>query len=239
MSHRLPLALIALIITISVGCREPVGLPSRDVRVATSRPVSCYPAANIETGHIDWYKGVDRIWDSYSWSWASPITRAYHCYPGDPDRAYPRKNGYCIFTVPHFVDGSGNPATCVCTLYYYQTGHSGSASLEVNTWEQSVGATWPPGSQTDCNYYFWAIWNSSDVIATDSTHAADSCWYGIPLDSSACVAIAETAYAYPNGDGLFRTGWVYRDSVDGTYTDVAGYDYVHPPFIRVWYDDGE
>jgi len=27
--------------------------------------------------------------------------------------------------------------------------------------------------------------------------------------------------------------------VDGTYTDVTGHDLDHPPFIRVWYDDGE
>jgi hypothetical protein len=235
--NKTALALVALAMIMLVGCKEPIGQPNYDVRVATTQTESCYVTANIESGHLDWYKGVDRIWDSYSWSWASPITRAYDCYPEDPDRAYPRKNGYCIFTVPHFVGGGGNPATCVCTLYYFQIAHNGSASLLVTAWEET-GAGWPPSSQQDRDDYFWAIWDG-DVIATDSTHATDSCWYTIPLDSAACAAIAETAYAYPSGGGRFHTGWVYPDSVDGTYTDVTGYDLDHPPFIRVVYDDGE
>jgi hypothetical protein len=237
MSYRLLPVLLALAITVLSGCKDPVGQPDCDVRVATTQTESCYVTANIESGHLDWYKGEDKPYDFYSWSWGSPITRAYDCYDEDPDWAWPRKNGFAIFTVPHFLGEGGNPATCVCTLYYYQIAHYGSADLLVTTWEET-GATWPPMGQGDRDHYFWAIWYG-DVIATDSTHATDSCWYTIPLDSAACAAIAETAYAYPYGGGRFHTGWVYPDSVDDTYTDVTGYDLDHPPFIRVWYDDGQ
>jgi hypothetical protein len=238
--YGLMLVLCALAAAMLVGCKEPVGLPSNNVRAATTWPESCYVTANVQSGHFDWYQGEQSIQDTFDWFWGSPIRRAYDCYPRDPDRAWPRKNGYCIFTVPHFTTVGGGQATCVCTLYYYQTGHSGSASLSVTSWGSQTGADWPPASQQDRSSYYWAIANGV-VIATDNAHATDSCWYKIPLSTAACAAIAETSFVYQDGDGLFRTGWVYPDSVNGTYTDVRGHDGYsnHAPFIRVWYDDGQ
>jgi hypothetical protein len=235
--YKFLLGVLALAVTMLVGCNQPIGSPNNDVYAATRHPESCYVTANIQSGHFDWFQGEQSIQDTFSWFSGSPIRRAYNCYPRDPDRAWPRKNGYCIFTVPHFTTVGGGQATCVCTLYYYQISHSGSASLSVTSWSQT-GASWPPASQQDRSSYYWAIANGV-VIATDNAHATDSCWYKIPLSTAACAAIAETSFVYQDGDGLFRTGWVYPDSVDGTFTDVTGYDYNHPPFIRVWYDDGQ
>ena len=228
------LALTVLAAVMLTGCKDPVSLPGRDVRAATVTYVDCTVAANISSGHFDWYKGVSRIWDSYSWSYGSPITRAYYdYYSGQSSRAYPRKNGYCIFQVPHFTCPAGIPA---CTLYLYQTAHSGSASLKVTAWDMSGGTSWPPMGQSDMNSYFWAIWNGT-VIATDVAHTTDNCWYKVALSTAACGLIADSAAQ--QGGGRFNTGWVYPDSVDGTYTDVTGYDYYHAPFIRAWYDDGQ
>jgi hypothetical protein len=231
--YRLMLALCALAIVMLTGCKEPVGLPNNRVRAATIQKESCYISASIQTGHVDWYQGELAVWDYYDLAFFT-ITRAYNCYPGDPDRAYPRKNGFCIFQIPHFICLS----TPACTLYYYQENHSGSASLLVNSWTLGELETWPPlDTNPVLNYLFWRICNSYDTVATDITHATDRCWYKVPLTAKACAAIRDSA-AIQGSYTLFHTGWVYRDSVDGTFTDVSGYS-DHPPFIRVVYDDGQ
>jgi len=238
MSYKLPLALVALAIIMLVGCQEPVGIPSNDVHVATVQMESCYVAGSIYSGHVDWYQGLlGGLYDHYDFGWGT-ITRAHYYLPLRPPLiTWPHKNGFCIFTIPHFEATGGIVA---CTLYYFQSAHSGSASLLVNSWPWGQMAAWPPSPPTDSvlNLLYWKIWNSNDTVATDSTHATDGCWYKVPLTPEAYTAIADTAAAY-QVYGFFKTGWVYRGAVDGTFTDVTGYDLDHPPFIRIWYDDGQ
>jgi len=234
MSYKGVLALFALAIVMLVGCKQPVGVPSSRVHAATIQKESCYVQININSGHFDWYQDSLAIWWHYSWSYGDPIRRAYDC-SGNPPRAYPRKDGYRVFNIPYFV----STEVPSCTLCYYQTAHNGSASLLVNTWQPD--GDWPPGT-TWYNYDFWAIENSTNTVATDIAHATDGCWYKVPLTYAACTAIRETSLVYgPDGGGQFWTGWVYRGSVNGTYTDVRGYDGSdnHAPFIRVVYDDGQ
>lgn len=236
MSHRLPIALIALVITISVGCKEPAGFPSNRVHAATTRVQTCYVSNTPQSGHVDWYQGYGGLlYDHYGLSWYT-ITRAHYLAPVSPPRiAWPHKNGFCVFTVPHFVAAGGVVA---CTLYYYQADHSGSASLLVNSWVDTL-ESWPPTQYdtTALNILYWEIWNSNDTVATDITHATDGCWYKVAVSPAAAAAIADTAAAYQDY-GFFRTGWVYRDSVDGTYTDVSGYDgNGYEPYIKIWYDE--
>jgi hypothetical protein len=230
MSYKLPLALIALAIVMLVGCKEPIGIPGNDVRVATVQMESCYVAANVQSGHVDWYQGIlGQLYDHYGFGWT--ITRAHYYLPLRPPLiTWPHKSGYCIFTVPYF-DASGG--IVACTLYYYQTAHSGSASLLVNSWTNPL-ASWPPSPQNDStlNLVYWQIWNSNDTVATDITHATDDSCYKLALDGAVAAAIADTAAAHPYDDGWYHTGWVYRGSQDGTYTDVAGYDDGHEPYIE-------
>ena len=239
MSYKLPLALIALAIVMLVGCKEPIGIPGNDVRVATVQMESCYVAGNIYSGHVDWYQGLyGGLYDHYDFDWGT-ITRAHDYLPLRPPLiTWPHKNGFCLFTIPHFEASGGIVA---CTLYYFQTAHSGSASLLVNGWTWGQVASWPPScppTDSFLNLLYWQIWNSNDTVATDSTHATDDSCYKIALDDAVSAAIADSAAA--QGGGLLKTGWVYRGSEDGTYTDVSGYDgYDHEPYIKIWYDDGQ
>jgi hypothetical protein len=146
------------------------------------------------------------------------ITRAYDCYLGDEDRAWPRKVGFCHFSVPYFESPG---ALRACTLYYHQKSHSGSANLLVN---MPPIVSWPGADSA----VYWLIWNCTDTAATDITHTTDG-WYKVPLTTDACAAIRDAA-----GD-VFVTGWVYCDSVDGTYTEVDG-DGDYEPYIKVWYN---
>ena len=242
MSYKLPLALIALAIVMLVGCHEPVGVPS-DSHAATTQTLYITTDSLLnQTGHIDWYQGELTIWDYYTFN-TYTITRAFDYYhtPTQPplvdtSRAYPRKNGFCVFRIPPFDSPNGIP---VCTLYYYQNSHSGSADLLVNAWFENI--MWPPIYQGDRNTMFWAIWNSTDTVATDVTHANDDCWYKVPLSDWACQAIADSG---ATGDWtVFYTGWIYPSYManhgqDGWYTDVSGADAI-PPYIKVVYDDGE
>jgi hypothetical protein len=135
---RATLALVALAIILLTGCKKQFGLPGNVVRAATTHTVFCH-AGGVDwpTGHIDWYQGVSSIWDRYEWHFQdSTITRAFYyatlpLSPPRPDtnRAYPRKNGYCVFSVPPFDCASQVPA---CTLYYYQVSHFRSPDLLVN-----------------------------------------------------------------------------------------------------------
>ncbi len=121
--------------------------------------------ANVRTptGHVDMWSGYYTIDSAYA-LYSPVITRGYYELDG---RCYPLQNGFCVFYVPHF-DTTGNiPA---CTLYYYQSAHNGSASLQVN-WMYQI-QSWLP----DLSDLFWAAWDNTYVIATDSTHTTDGAW---------------------------------------------------------------
>lgn len=212
------LALGVLAAIMLVGCKQPIGLPNNDVHAASTTIYCTVEDVETYSGHVDWYKGVQSIWDFYE-RYNPMITRAYDCYPGDQNRAYPRKNGFCIFSVPDFQT-LGTPT---CTLYYYQNAHSGTPGLAVTHMYQIT--TWP---WSDNNTLFWAAWNSDTTIATDSTHASNG-WYKVPLTSDGCLAVKGRA------NGSLIAGWICRDSVDGTYTEVCGATSDYPPYIKVVY----
>jgi hypothetical protein len=224
MPNRELLPALVLAIVMLTGCKQPVGLPSSDVHSASIRTTNCYiDTFENRSGHVDWYQGELPIYDDDDIDFGT-ITRAYDCYPGDPDRAYPRKNGYCVFSVPDFESPGMVP---VCTLVYYQTGHSGSADLLANWVTPEFG--WPD-PLNDIEDFYWAISSSTDTAGTDVTHANDNTWYKVPLTLAAGAAIHYAA------GGFFIMGWVYPDSADGTYTDVAGVG-AYAPYIKVVYDD--
>ncbi len=187
------------------------------------------PVSDNHTGYFGYYQGVNLVEDSVHFSPGDPIRWGYWIAPFTPVRPYPRDNGYCVFSVPHFNAISAP----ICTLYYYQSYHNGSADLLVNMWTP-IDNFWPPQQQSYDEDFFRILY-SYDTVATDSPHSTDGVWYTVPLTQKACAAILDTSVAYPGG-GTFCTGWVYPDSVDGTYTDARGYDGSdnHPPFIRVW-----
>jgi hypothetical protein len=173
------------------------------------------------------------------------ITRAFYYYsvldPPAPDtnRPYPRKNGYCAFSIPGFNWTGDLPA---CTLFYYQSAHNGFPDLRVNAWYPTY---WPPGDEDD-QTYFMSIWNSTETVATDGTHANDNDWYKVPLTYWATCAIADSGSKYYGIGGgasaVFYTGWIYpgysvNHGVNGWYTDVSGSgDY--KPYIKVVYTPG-
>jgi hypothetical protein len=237
------LALLVLACTMLVGCKEPAGLPNSDVHAATTQTVYCHVYADNPSGHIDAYAGGDHAWDYFEY-YTPTITRAFYYYqlPVQPPaydtfRAYPRKNGYCVFGIPGFNWTGDLP---VCTLFYYQTAHNGSPDLRVNAWYPT---SWPPGGRYNSTY-FMAIWNSTDIVATDSAHASDNNWYGVPLTYWATCAIADSGSShYMAGDtARFTTGWIYPSysvihGVNGWYADVSGSgDY--KPYIKVVYTPG-
>ena len=192
----------------------------------TQYSCSCYVENfDIQTGYFSWYQGTQSIWDHFSWSWGTPIKWGYL---GSGGRAYPRDCGYCIFKVPSFHSLS----TPVCTLYYYQLGHSGSANLLINEWENPL-THWTPVNEADYDACFFAIWNSHDTVTTDVAHSTDGAWYKVPLTPRACTAIADTAAA--NQNMWYWTGWVYPGTSDA-YTTAHGVGENLGPFIRVWYE---
>ena len=74
--------------------------------------------------------------------------------------------------------------------------------------------------------------NNKVYCANDNSH-------NVTVIDGATNAVLATVAADQNG-GLLKTGWVYRGSEDGTYTDVSGYDgYDYAPYIKIWYDDGQ
>jgi len=221
--HKLMLVLNVLAVIVLVGCNQPVGLPSNDVHAATVAVESCYVGSDtLLTGHVDWYEGEPRIWDRYSLTFGT-ITRGYYYYSAlQPNRAYPRQNGFCHFYVPSFTPPSGE--VLACTLYYYQSAHSGSANLVVK-WLPSI-ESWP---LLDSDSLFWLIWNSTDIVAVDTYHAGDNTWYKVPLTSAGRMAVLACS------GGSLVTGWVYPDSTNGTYADVSGVG-ANAPYIKVWYE---
>jgi len=224
MSYRLLPALVVLAIVTLSGCREPVGLPSTDVHAATVAVESCYVGSDtFLTGHVDWYQGELKIWDSYSLT-CGTITRGYYYYSAlQPNRAYPRQNGFCHFYVPDFEPSAG--MVLACTLYYYQSAHNGSANLVVK-WLSAIEG-WP---LFDAESLFCLISNSTDTIAVDTYHASDNTWYKVPLTPAGCMAVLACR------EGSLVTGWVYPGSANGTYADVSGYG-ANAPYIKVWYEE--
>jgi hypothetical protein len=202
---------------------------------ATWYSESLYVPSNASnyTGYFEFYQGLMPVYDTVLWYPGNPIRWYCKLWPTvPPERAYPRDNGYCLFYVPHFNAIS----TPICTLYYYQADHSGSANLLVNLWENPLNY-WGPADESDYDECYFAIWNSHDTVATDVAHSTDGVWYKVPLTQMACAAILDTAAANQNG-ALLYTGWVYPGSVDGTFTEAHGYDGYdnHPPFIKVYYE---
>lgn len=203
-----------------VGCKEPIGLPSGDVHAATVAVESCgVYNGQSQTGHVDWYQGVLPIYDYYVRTYGT-ITRGY--YESD-SRAYPRKNGFCIFGVPDFTPSDGT--IIACTLYYYQSAHNGSADL-ILKWVQGI-TSWPGGIDDDSLY--WRIWNSTDTMAVHAAQASDG-WYKVALTIDGCMAVLAC-----KGNYLF-TGWVYPGYTNNTYADVSGAG-ANAPYIKVWYEE--
>lgn len=199
--NKTALALIALATVILVGCKQPIGLSNNDVHVATTQTTYCTVAADtLLTGHVDWYQTGDI--NSYYVTSFDLIRRGY---TDSADLAWPRMNGFCTFEVPHFV--SDSEETPVCTLFYYQSAHSGSADLRVS-WLNQIG-----GAPYDYELVFWNAWNSIYEVTTDD--AQSDGWHAVPLSSWACEKIDE-AGGKPYGDA-FITGWTYPGSTDGTY----------------------
>jgi hypothetical protein len=211
MSYRLLPVLLALATIMLVGVPGQACAGTFDCTVAN---------LTGPTGHIDMWSGVYTI-DSAYHRYNPVITRGYYDKDG---RCYPLQNGFGAFYVPHF-DTTGNiPA---CTLYYYQSAHSGSADLRVN-WAYEV-SRWP----TADDILFWAAWDDTPIIATDGTHTTDGAWYAVPLTSEGCGVIADLGSRPSSGEYLY-TGWTYHGFVDGTYTDVAGAGNC-APYIHVVY----
>jgi hypothetical protein len=246
MSCKPLLAFLALATVMLVGCHEPAGV-ANDVHAATT--VTLYVTTDnfmLPCGHIDWYQGELAIWDGYSYNpYDSTIRRAFNYYPNptnpptyDTMRAYPRKNGHCVFRIPGF-DANGLPA---CTLFYYQSAHIGSADLVVKTFLPKDH--WPPLYMIpDFQEDFWREWNSTDTVATDSTRTSDGYWYKVPLTDWACQAIADSGAEYYGTENWanFYTGWIYPSynpshGASGSYTDVSGSS-GYAPYIKVVYED--
>lgn len=218
----LPALLLAIVM--ATGCKEPVGLPEIDVQVASIDSFYCdVEDYQNRSGHVDWYQGESQPYDDYDLVFGT-VTRAFDCYPGDPDRAYPRKNGYCVFTVPDFESPGMVP---VCTRFYYQTAHSGSADLFLNWVTDPMG--WP-SVLSDTEDFYWALSDTTDTAGVDEAHASDNQWYKVPLTPAAGGAIHAAA------GGFFIMGWVYPDAEDGTYASVAGVGN-YSPRIKVVYED--
>ena len=216
MSYKLPLALIALAVIMLVGCKQPVGLPNNDVHAA-STTVYCYlvdPDDAKWSGHLDLYAGYmtpDSAIDSVS----PTIRRGYYEYQNRP---YPRQIGFAVFEVPEFDASGGVPD---CTLYYYQSAHSGYPDLEV----RDMGITTAPSTAHDM---FWGAWDSDVIIAEDSTHQASG-WYKVALTSEGVDMIVELS----SGGGTIWAGWVYDGTTNGIYTEVDGATSDNPPYIKV------
>jgi hypothetical protein len=128
-------------------------------------------------------------------------------------------NGFCTFVVPDFENFGGTP---VCSLFYYQSAHNGSADLRVN-WLYDI-ATWDPGDED----LFWAAWDDTLIVATDVAQGTNG-WHVVALTPAGCAQVLASV-----GENLI-TGWTYRSMVSGTYADVTGSG-ANAPYIKVVYD---
>jgi hypothetical protein len=134
----------------------------------------------------------------------------------------PRKNGFCIFRVPHFLCHAG---PC-CSLYYRQKEHNADGP-----WANLVVTrlTCDPLVTASDSVLFWNAWYGN-TIALDCHHDNDT-WYAIPLTPMACIDIANIA-AQPNG-GYYQTGWVTTDTADYIFTTAYGAGETCSPYIKV------
>ena len=201
-----------------VGCKEPVGLPNNGVRAAMVRTTYCYVNTDTsKTGHVDWYQ--TGLMSEYYVRTIPLIKRGYTDSAG---LQHPRMNGFCTFDVPEFESPSMAP---VCTLFYYQSAHNGSADLRVNylydipRWNPTDGAL------------FWAAWDDTLIVATDVAQGTDG-WHKVALTGAGCGKVLE------RGGLTMLTGWTYRGSTSGTYADATGSG-DNAPYIKVVYDDGQ
>jgi len=209
---------MALIITISVGCREPVGLPGNRVHAASTVVETCYVASDTAlAGHVNWYQTSRTI--SY-YTRSNPLIR--RAFTDSAGLAHPLTNGFCAFEVPDF-DSHGNIPSC--TLHYYQSSHSGSADLRIN--HLSSITSWNPSDED----LFWAAWDDEPIMATDVAQGTDG-WHTVPLTAEGCGVVFACA-----GEKLYA-GWTYRGGVSGTYANVTGSG-ANAPFIIIVYDDNE
>jgi hypothetical protein len=191
-----------------------VGVPGQ----ARATTWNCPVTGNRPTGHVDMWANIWKSDSAYEWH-TPEITRGYYEEDG---RCYPLQNGYCNLQIPYL----DRPAIA-CTLYYYQTGHQGSASLRVNYMYEGQG-NWPP-SDTGL---FWYAWNDTITVATDSTRTNDNCWCAVPLTSEGRQVLNNLASC---SGGILYTGWTDHDFVDGDYTDVAGSGSGYAPYIHIVY----
>jgi len=183
------LAVGVLAASMLVSCNRPIGLPGSEVHTASTQTTYCYVADDtVLSGHVDWFQ-TGQINSYYDTSY-DLIRRGYTDSAG---LAHPRMNGFCTFEVPHF-ESEGTPE---CTLFYYQSAHSGSASLRVS-WLNQIG-----GAPYDYVLVFWNAWNSTYEVTTDA--AQSDGWHAVPLTSWACGKIAQ-AGGKPYGDA-FITGF--------------------------------
>jgi len=188
------------------------------VHTAATQTTYCYVAEDtVLSGHVDWYQ-TGQI-NSYYDTCYDVIRRGHTDSAG---LAHPRMNGFCTFEVPHFEP----EGALACTLFYYQSAHSGSADLYVS-WLNQIGV-----APYDYVQVFWNAWSSSYEVASDN--AQSDGWHAVPLSDWACRKIA-AAGAKPYGDPLI-TGWRYTGSTSGTYADVV-YRGANATYIKVVYED--
>jgi hypothetical protein len=211
----LPALLLAIIML--VGCREPVGLPNNTVHAAsTTFYIELVDPDDANwSGHLDLYAGYAAL-DSAIDSFSPIIRRGYVEYQNRP---YPRQIGFAVFQVPEFDASGGAPD---CTLYYYQSAHSGSPDLEV----RDMGSFSTPTVSKETLY--WRAWNSDVVMAYDQTHQANG-WYKVVLTSDGVNAVVTAGI----DGGPIHTGWVYDGATSDIYTEVYGATSDYPPYIKV------
>jgi len=185
------------------------------VHAASVDTIYCYLADTTDdkwSGHLDLYAGFMTP-DSSIESITPIIRRGYYTYEGRP---YPRQIGYAVFYVPEFDHGGNVPD---CTLYYYQSAHSGSPSLEVR--DMGIEISNPSRSEM-----YYGAWCSDVVMAEDDTH--QNGWHTVALTGEgAGVIVAFSA------NGYLYTGWVYPDDTSGIYTEVDGATCDSLPYIKV------
>ena len=214
----LPAFLLAIVM--QIGCKEPVGLPNNDVRVASTCTTFCVVSSTENlSGRVEWRQTLLNPGGTYSRT-NGDIWRAYYEQDGLP---YPKTYGFCVFDVPEFESPNTIP---VCTLYYYQSAHNGSLNLVFN-WLSGIGL-WPGFDDV----LFKAIDTSSFTLAEDSTWASNG-WCKVELTAEGSGTLEDFA---SGGGGEFYTGWKYDNTpTDGWYTYVTGVDDAVSPYIKVVY----
>ena len=211
---------LVLAVIMLVGCKEPVGLPNDKAHTATSQTIYCYPWNRLQdkwTGHIDAYSGYMKIDSSFD-SITPTIRWGEYQYQNRP---WPRRIGYVIFRVPAFDASQGVPA---CTLYYYQSAHSGYPNLEVRWFAPNPAS--PPREST-----FYQAWDSDVIMATDNTHNQAG-WYKVALTSAGMNKVVDAGSGQQ--DCQLWTGWVYPNTcTSDIWTEAYGCTSGYEPYIKV------